>query len=72
LFQNDWMRSSYIAAETAIPILKRIGDESGLAIMCSVTGYQAVAEQRYEDALPWLETGLGAARHSAQPAIGWS
>src|SRR4029079_5658934 len=56
-------------SETAIPILKRIGDESGLAIMCSVTGYQALAEHGDEDALPWLETGLAAARRSAQPFV---
>ena len=56
-------------AEAAIGILERIGDASGLAIMCSVTGYRALAEERHGDALRWLEAALETARGGASPFV---
>jgi hypothetical protein len=44
-----WLRA------TALAYLRRVGNLQQLAFLCSVTGYLAIAERRYRDAVPWLE-----------------
>ena len=54
-------------ARIAIPYLRHIGDFMGLTFACSVTGFRAIAEGRYEEALRWLDEGLEAARTIDDP-----
>ena len=47
-------------ARTAAPYLRSSGNVLEWAIVCSVTGYFAVAESRYPQALEWLDDALKA------------
>jgi hypothetical protein len=47
---------------TAIAHLRRIGDLSEVAHLCCWTGYLALVECRYDNALVWFDEGLEAAR----------
>jgi predicted ATPase/DNA-binding SARP family transcriptional activator len=49
-------------ARDGVAYLRRVGNLLELAWMCNITGYLAIAEGRYRDALPWLDEGLEAAR----------
>ena len=49
-------------AGAAVPYLRQIGDFVGITFMCSVTGFRALAEGRFAEALNWLDDGLDAAR----------
>jgi predicted ATPase len=49
-------------ARTAVAHLARVGSLFDVALVCNVTGYLAIVGGRYEEALPWLDQGLDAAR----------
>jgi predicted ATPase/DNA-binding SARP family transcriptional activator len=49
-------------SRAAIEHLRRFGNVAEVAHLCNCTGYMAVEERRYEDALAWLSEGLDAAR----------
>jgi predicted ATPase/class 3 adenylate cyclase len=54
-------------AGRAVAHLQRVGNLRELALVCSVTGYFAIAERRHEDAVAWLNQGLDAARRLGDP-----
>jgi predicted ATPase/class 3 adenylate cyclase len=54
-------------AGRAVAHLQRVGNLRELALVCSVTGYFAIAERRYQDAVAWLNRGLEAARRLGDP-----
>jgi predicted ATPase/DNA-binding SARP family transcriptional activator len=49
-------------AEAAAAYARRVGDVHHLGIVCSVTGYKAIAEERYREALRWLDEGMQTVR----------
>jgi predicted ATPase len=49
-------------AEAAAAYARRVGDIHHLGIVCSVTGYKAIAEGHYREALQWLDEGMRAVR----------
>ena len=49
-------------AETAAAYARRVGDVHHLGIVCSVTGYKAIAQGHYREALHWLDEGMEAVR----------
>jgi predicted ATPase len=54
-------------AGRAVAHLQRVGNLRELALVCSVTGYFAIAERRYQDAVAWLNRGLEAAGRLGDP-----
>ena len=48
--------------EAAAAYVRRVGDVHHLGIVCSVTGYKAIAEGHYREALHWLDEGMRAVR----------
>jgi non-specific serine/threonine protein kinase len=54
-------------AKTTIAHLEAAGDLDGLAYLCIILGYGAIAGGRYENALDWLATGLRAAQELQDP-----
>ena len=52
-----------LARET-VRRLRALGDLTGIAIACTMTGYSAVAAGQYDEATEWLRDGLQAARES--------
>jgi predicted ATPase/class 3 adenylate cyclase len=55
-------------ARSAVPYLRRVGDLDQLSSVCGTTGYAAIAERRYREALAWLDEALDAARLLDDPA----
>jgi predicted ATPase/DNA-binding SARP family transcriptional activator len=49
-------------AGSAMAYLRGAGDLWHAAWVCNQTAYRAITERRYEEALPWLDHGLQAAR----------
>ena len=49
-------------AEAAAAYARRVGDVHHLGIVCSVTGYKAIAQGHYREALQWLDEGMQAVR----------
>ena len=49
-------------ARAAARYLRQLGDFMGLTFTCSVTGFRALAEGDFAEALNWLDDGLDAAR----------
>ena len=49
-------------AEAAAAYARRVGDVHHLGIVCSVTGYKAIAQGHYREALHWLDEGMQAVR----------
>ena len=49
-------------SRSAIEHLRRIGNLYEVAHLCNWTGYMAIEELRYDEALAWLSEGLDAAR----------
>jgi hypothetical protein len=56
-------------APPAIQQLRSIGDLEQTAIVCSEVGYRAIVVECYEEALRWLDRGLGAADESGGPSM---
>jgi predicted ATPase/DNA-binding SARP family transcriptional activator len=54
-------------AHAAVPYLQRVGDLFHLAWVCNVTGYLAIVDRNYHDALVWLDQGLDAAQRLSNP-----
>ena len=52
-------------APAAVQYLSRTGNLLDLVIVCSVTGYYAIADRRYREALEWLDQALDAASQLA-------
>jgi len=49
-------------AEAAAAYARRVGDVHHLGVVCSVTGYKAIAQGHYREALHWLDEGMEAVR----------
>jgi hypothetical protein len=56
-------------ARTALEQLRRVGNLYGVADTCVSTGYMAIFERRYHEALVWLAEGLNAARQLEHPNL---
>jgi tetratricopeptide (TPR) repeat protein len=56
-------------ARAAIERLRPLGDLFGVADVCTWTGYLAIVERRYHDALAWCAEGLDAGRSLGHPAF---
>jgi tetratricopeptide (TPR) repeat protein len=54
-------------AHQAMPYLHRVGNLEEVARLCVTAAYVAIAEDRYQDALPWLDEALDAARPLDEP-----
>jgi hypothetical protein len=54
-------------ARIAVPYLQKVGDLFHFAWVCNVTGYLAIVDSEYRDALVWLDQGLDAARRLGNP-----
>jgi tetratricopeptide (TPR) repeat protein len=52
---------------TAIEHLRQVGNLNDVADICTSTGYLAIVERRYQDALAWLAEGLDAGRQLGRP-----
>jgi hypothetical protein len=52
-------------ARPALVMLRRVGQLNDIAELCSTTGFVAIAERREQEAVPWLEEGVEAARSSS-------
>jgi predicted ATPase len=59
--------SASALAEEAIAALQAVGNVVDVCSVCSETGYLAIRDGRYADALPWLEQALIAAREAGDP-----
>jgi predicted ATPase/DNA-binding SARP family transcriptional activator len=56
-------------SRAAIEHLRRLDNVVEVAHLCNCTGFMAVEERRYEEALAWLSEGLDAARPLGYPKL---
>jgi hypothetical protein len=54
-------------APAAIRQLQAVGDLEQIAVLCSDLGYLAIVDERYREALQWLDEGLSASDESGDP-----
>ena len=55
--------------EAAVAALERHNDIVGVAFACSMTGYHALADERDQEAMVWLERGVRAAHQAGDERV---